>query len=119
MEGLRFQSTKMVVGLHGPTRWANSANDYQSGTGRMAMTNTDALEADFLERMSVEMADHVWAPSNHVVRCAVEQGWKLPPSSSPLAASPQIYLMPLLAGSIVLDVAAVEQKEGEPIREFI
>jgi hypothetical protein len=82
-EGVSFVNTKMVVGLHGSTRWTLSAK------GKIPTSITE-LEADYMEQRSVELADMVWAPSNYYARYTAEQGWKIPTEK---------FLMPYLLGS--------------------
>ena len=58
-QGLGFAKTKFVVGLHGSTRWAFSAQN------KIPVTQVE-LEADFMEQRSIELADFVWSPSQAI-----------------------------------------------------
>ena len=96
-EGLSFQNTKMIVGLHGSTRWTLSAKN-------QVPTTVTELEADFMEQKSVELADMIWAPSEYYAHYTAEQGWKLPTDK---------FLMPFLMGSGLENLASLVKPKSK------
>eukprot|EP01132_Coremiostelium_polycephalum_P002777 gene2777-3451_t len=109
-DGLFFDRTKMVVGLHGPSSWVTHSNS------RKLPTLESELELDYMERMSVEMADIVWTPSNYIVNWLSGQGWKVP--------SDKLYLLPFLPPQAVANKEQMKLTNGEPtsskpIRELV
>lgn len=66
-----FEGTKLVVQLHGPTRWTVHAN-------RALFSHVDQLKIDYLEKESIRLADHVVSPSKYLVNWLEENGFKLP-----------------------------------------
>jgi len=59
-QGLAFSTTRMVVQLHGPTRWTLEANS-------AAFSSRDQLVVDFMERRSMGWADELISPSHYLV----------------------------------------------------
>lgn len=59
-QGLAFKETKLVVQLHGPTRWTIEANS-------TFFTHEDQLLIDFMERKSIEWADEIVSPSAYLL----------------------------------------------------
>ena len=59
-QGLAFSNTRMVVQLHGPTRWTLDAN-------QAAFSSRDQLVVDFMERRSMGWADELISPSHYLV----------------------------------------------------
>lgn len=70
-QGLAFKDTLLCVGTHSPTLWLNHANNQN-------INESWQLEADFIERLSVELADVVWSPSQYMLNWIRSQGWRLP-----------------------------------------
>jgi hypothetical protein len=101
-EGLSFLNTKMIVGLHGSTRWTLSAKN-------RVPTSVDELEADFMEQKSVEMADMIWSPSEYYAHYTAEQGWTLPTER---------FLMPFLMGSGLEALAKSVKQRGNFVNEI-
>jgi glycosyltransferase involved in cell wall biosynthesis len=73
-QGLAFAGTTIFVGAHGSLRWDRIGNR-RFGSGYVDLT------LDFLERQSVERADIVVSPSQHLLRWMRQDGWRLPPRS--------------------------------------
>ncbi len=69
-EGLHFGQTVLCVGTHSPELW------HQWGM-KQYLTAFEDLQADHLERVSVELADVVVSPSRYMVQWMKGQGWKL------------------------------------------
>ena len=69
-EGLAFQNTITVVGLHGSSPWARFANQ------QLPHWEKD-LERDFIERRSGELADIVWSPGHYMLDWVRQNGWDL------------------------------------------
>ena len=70
-QGLAFDETLFVAGVHSPTRWCEEAN------GEIPRS-IDALVDDHLERTSVEHADVVISPSAYMLDYLKERQWTLP-----------------------------------------
>jgi O-antigen biosynthesis protein len=70
-QGLAFDSTLFVAGVHSSTRWCAEAN-------RELPRSIDALVDEHLERVCVELADVVISPSAYMLNYMEERGWKLP-----------------------------------------
>lgn len=69
-QGLAFERTLLVAGAHSPTLWHLE--------GMRELADVEALEVDFLERMSVAHADVLWSPSQHMIDWLRREGWTLP-----------------------------------------
>ena len=67
--GLDFAKTQFVIGAHGSPLWTAEAN------GRY--TNDSVFVAQ-LDRLSVEMADHLVSPSQYMIDYMRVKKWKLP-----------------------------------------
>lgn len=69
--GIAFRDALFLVGLHSPSQWVLEHN---------SQLPTSVLYAAFnyAERLSVECADILWAPSRYLMGWAYEQGFKLP-----------------------------------------
>jgi glycosyltransferase involved in cell wall biosynthesis len=74
-QGLAFHSTRLVVQLHGPTRWALAANSEFFG-------HEDQLRIDFLERECIRRADDVVSPSQYLVDWLRDAGFELPSAAN-------------------------------------
>lgn len=74
-QGQDFQSSILVVQLHGPTRWTLHANS-------SLFSNADQLLVDFLERESIARADHVVSPSEYLLEWLRNNSYELPPASN-------------------------------------
>jgi glycosyltransferase involved in cell wall biosynthesis len=70
-QGLGLADTRLVVQLHGPTRWTIDAN-------QSFFVHEDQLKIDFMERMSIAQADRVVSPSAYLVQWLREEGFELP-----------------------------------------
>jgi O-antigen biosynthesis protein len=70
-QGLAFDETLLVAGVHSPTRWCEEAN-------RELPRSIDSLVDDHLERTSVEHADVVISPSAYMLDYLDERNWRLP-----------------------------------------
>lgn len=69
--GVAFDLTDIVVGTHTSTRWVHAANG-------LSLTHVDDLVTDYLEQMSVELADAVISPSSFLLDWMQAQDWHLP-----------------------------------------
>lgn len=87
-DGIAFQNTTLVVGLHGPTRWVADSNDNRR------LLQESELEVDWMERNSVEYADVVWTPSSYLASWLANQTWIFPS---------KVYLLPLPPGPEAID----------------
>lgn len=76
-QGIAFESTTLVVQLHGPTRWTIEANN-------AFFVHEDQLRIDFLERSSIAEADYVVSPSAYLIGWLREYGYQLPPGDRSL-----------------------------------
>ncbi|EGC36612.1 hypothetical protein DICPUDRAFT_87341 [Dictyostelium purpureum] len=104
--GLYFNSTSIVVGLHGPSVWVSKSNQNQ----KISLQN-DQLELDFMERKSVEMADIIWTPSNYIVNWLItEAGWTIPQSN--------LYLLPFLPPKQT-SLTTQKDSKSSSIKEFV
>lgn len=70
---LAFGETRLVVQVHGPTRWALQANGHP-------FTHEDQLKIDFMERESIARADILVSPSRYMLDWLAQNGWKTPPT---------------------------------------
>ena len=69
--GLAFPNTTFVVKTSSPTLWCNLGND-------SALTDVNNTITMYIERKSVELADYVISPSQHMLRWMTEFGYELP-----------------------------------------
>jgi O-antigen biosynthesis protein len=72
--GLAFQKTTFVIKTSSPTLWCHLGND-------KAVVDLPSVMTMYIERMSVELADIVVSPSQHMLRWMTNFGYTLPPSS--------------------------------------
>lgn len=70
-QGLAFENTLLCVIAHGSTPWVNEANQ------RLPEGLRD-IEAEFMERQSVELADVLISPSRYMLSWMASYGWHLP-----------------------------------------
>lgn len=70
-QGLAFADTLLCIHTHGPTLWHKLSNGEY-------VTSADDIELDYLERLSVRLADVVASPSQYLLRWMVDRGWTLP-----------------------------------------
>ncbi|KAF2078621.1 hypothetical protein CYY_000121 [Polysphondylium violaceum] len=104
--GLYFQNSSIVVGLHGPTSWVVKSN-----TQKLPIQH-DQIELDYMERKSVEMADIIWTPSNYIVNWLVKNaGWNIP--------SEKLYLLPFLAHSSTKSLSTKPSSSSSSVNEFV
>lgn len=69
--GLDFETTTIVVQLHGPTSWTIDAN-------QTLFTHPDQLRVDHMERCSIEWADQLVSPSQYLLDWLEENDFDLP-----------------------------------------
>jgi glycosyltransferase involved in cell wall biosynthesis len=103
-DGIAFLSKLFIVGIHGPWRWVKAANSPNGLSS--ALTSSDDMETDWMERKSVEMGDMVWSPSSDIVTWLGQNGWAFPSSTT--------YKMPYLPGREVSQV----KSNGKDTKEF-
>lgn len=85
-QGWAFVDTVFLAGLHGPdVSWAALLNKHYPSTEY-------ALELDYYERKTVELADYAISPSAYMLRYLYTKGWDLPKNSYVLfnALSPSV-----------------------------
>ncbi len=70
-QGLAFAGTRLVVQLHGPTRWTIEANNG-------FFIHEDQLKIDHMERLSIAQADTVVSPSAYLLQWLKDHGFELP-----------------------------------------
>ena len=70
-QGLAFAETRLVVQLHGPTRWTIDAN-------QGFFSHEDQLKIDHMERLSIAQADCVVSPSAYLLDWMRGNGFELP-----------------------------------------
>jgi GT2 family glycosyltransferase/glycosyltransferase involved in cell wall biosynthesis len=71
-QGLGFANTRLIVQVHGPSRWALQANDHP-------FQHYEQLKIDYMERESIARADILISPSHYMLRWLKENKWKTPP----------------------------------------
>jgi hypothetical protein len=69
-QGWAFQSTKLVVTLHGPYLWTSLGNH--------KFPNKVGMEINYYEQKSAELADVVISPSNYLLQYLKRHGWSFP-----------------------------------------
>lgn len=74
-QGLDFDGTKIVVQIHGPTRWTIDANN-------SLFTHPDQLRIDFMEKKCIEKSDFAICPSNYILSWLNSNHFKLPTASN-------------------------------------
>ena len=97
--GIAFRDALFMVGLHSPSQWVIENN---------SQLPTSVLYAAFnyAERLSVECADVLWAPSRYLLGWLHDQGFKLP-----AVIVNQQYIMPT-AQLFAADPAKFSQQEA-------
>lgn len=86
-QGLAFRNATFVVSTHGPTFWVKEGNqDF--------LRNIGELEIDYMERISVALADIVTSPSRYLLDWVQHNGWELPE---------QTYIAPYVLPEGILD----------------
>lgn len=86
-QGLAFDKTLLCLVAHGPTAWVNAAN--QRFPGR-----EEDIEAEFMERQSVSLADALLCPSRFMTAWMAGQGWQFPPRTYLLPYHTRLPLLP-------------------------
>lgn len=71
---LAFENTLLCTTAHGPTPWVNEAN-------RQIPQSSGCIEAEFMERKCVELADALLSPSRFMLSWMEAYGWRLPSTS--------------------------------------
>jgi glycosyltransferase involved in cell wall biosynthesis len=69
--GIAFRDALFMVGLHSPSQWVLEHNSQLPNSVLYAAFN-------YAERLSVQCADILWAPSRYLVGWLRDQGFKLP-----------------------------------------
>ncbi|HEV2335438.1 MAG TPA: glycosyltransferase [Stellaceae bacterium] len=69
--GIAFRDALFMVGLHSPSQWVLEHNSQLPSSVLYAAFN-------YAERLSVQCADILWAPSRYLVGWLRDQGFKLP-----------------------------------------
>lgn len=69
-QGLAFENATLCVGAHSPVLW------HKEGMNELA--TSEDLEVDYMERQSVEHADVLWSPSEHMLEWLAREGWRTP-----------------------------------------
>lgn len=72
--GVAFDNTKLVVGVHSPSRWSREAMH------TWAPNPVPDLKLDYMEKYAIEHADAVWSPSNAMYKWLEEKGYRTPPT---------------------------------------
>ena len=103
-QGIAFERTLFVAGVHSPTRWCEEAN-------REMPRSLDALVDDHLERTSVALADVVISPSAYMIDYLEANGWTLP-----RRRFVQQYVLPLQSRP---NPQAPLRHENVPIEEIV
>ncbi len=70
--GLHFQKTQFVIKCSSPTLWNHIGN-------AEPIASVEVLSRMYIERRSVELADHVICGSHYLLNWMSDQGYKLPP----------------------------------------
>jgi len=97
-QGLAFEKTLLCVVAHGSTPWVNEAN-------QRVPEYVQELEAEFMERQSVELADVLITPSRYMLSWMTDYGWRLPART---------YLLPYLTAPAFLPKAETHPKPAPP-----
>jgi hypothetical protein len=111
-QGEQFRDVELNVLLHGPHIWQAVHSSAQD-----VMASARALQASFMERRTVEMADAVIARSGAMVQWLKQTGWTmpthayvaswpLPPSKAPTTVTQQV-------GELVCPVGELTRLVGE------
>lgn len=69
-QGLALENATLCVGAHSPVLW------HKEGMNELA--TPEDLEVDYMERQSVEHADILWSPSEHMLAWLAREGWRTP-----------------------------------------
>jgi len=95
-----------VVGLHGPNLWAKSVGNQET------IDRIGDLEMDFMERKSVELADHVISPSRYLLEWMGREGWP---------ANPNSFVQPNVLPLSDRNAAELRTSAGDPqaVRELV
>jgi glycosyltransferase involved in cell wall biosynthesis/GT2 family glycosyltransferase len=70
-QGLALEKTLLCVVAHGSTPWTNEAN-------QRFPEYVEELEAEFMERTSIELADVLISPSRYMLSWMTGRGWRFP-----------------------------------------
>ncbi len=69
-QGLALGDATICVGAHSPVLWHTE--------GMNELATPEDLEVDYMERQSVEHADVLWSPSEHMLAWLAREGWRTP-----------------------------------------
>eukprot|EP01100_Stratorugosa_tubuloviscum_P001348 TRINITY_DN12_c1_g1_i1.p1 TRINITY_DN12_c1_g1~~TRINITY_DN12_c1_g1_i1.p1 ORF type:complete len:1113 (+),score=578.41 TRINITY_DN12_c1_g1_i1:110-3448(+) len=81
-DGLHFENSLFIVGLHGSTSWV------AEGNRGVDLDSAHELEIDFIERRSAELADYVWTPNQYMFNWVLNKGWKIESSKTVMIPLP-------------------------------
>ena len=70
-QGISFESTQLVMQMHGPHAWLQEVNE-------TLPTSNQQLKYDFMERESARKADHVVSPSQYLLDFLGKKGFRFP-----------------------------------------
>lgn len=70
--GIAFANTKLVVGIHSPSRWSREAMQV------WAPNPVGDMKLDYMEKYAIEHADAVWAPSEAMFEWIESKGYRTP-----------------------------------------
>jgi GT2 family glycosyltransferase/glycosyltransferase involved in cell wall biosynthesis len=70
-QGLAFRDTTLVCQVHGQTIW------HLEHSGEF-LSEIRQLETDYLERLSVELADVIFSPSEYMIQWMLSRDWVMP-----------------------------------------
>jgi glycosyltransferase involved in cell wall biosynthesis len=71
---LAFQNTTLCVTAHGSHRWSRIGNE-------SLLSRAEDVVLDYMERKSIELADVLVSPSQHLLKWMRDDGWALPDDS--------------------------------------
>lgn len=109
-QGLGYPNTRIVVQLHGPTRWTIEANN-------AFFSHEDQLKIDFLERMSIRNADVLVSPSAYLIDWVRQNGFELPPDGC-------VHVIKNVCTAVVNDIRgnvvdAPQREASEDVTDFV
>ncbi|KAI8809738.1 hypothetical protein BJ742DRAFT_770877 [Cladochytrium replicatum] len=79
-QGLFCSSTKFIVGLD--SLWQSEIEKLDSGDPEYVATDVDTLKFDYVQKKSVELADHVIVSSQMLLDIVHNHQWKVPVNSA-------------------------------------
>lgn len=91
---LAFQTTDIVLMIHGPLQWARHSNG-------QTLDNLEDLEVDFLESQSIRITPRLNSPSRYLLSWVSGNGWAMPPHNRVYV---QPYTMPNAARELLREL---------------